>query len=411
MTDLGASIGGSLKASDMAAGIKGAAEGVQAKAKDIYQNGFNGKGGIGSTIDDSISKVDRTLFDSGKLADKDREKKEAQNKEDRTNRSSLNKAGDKAVDKFKNSSEGLVKLSEAKTTEEKNKILQGVRNDAMIKKGQSMGLSEGESKRLINQKRELQGDDLISLISNAWNDRDIKNQSLGQQENKTSVTGTQYTSALNKASDEEKSKLSESALKGDLRVTVNSSDKASQDLSESWENLKKGNFTKSASSFGRAIKNKAVSSIINPALKVIAAPFKLIAAPFKAIKKAVSGLKNDIKATDALAEEGAIRKMTLGTNWSRNEGEKNLIGEKVQETKNKNKDKEYQKIGVNKDAKAFIKKANMAASVPENRPEPIKDNQQGEVSGQEQKGVEGEGSQQIKIVSNENQSDINKENK
>ena len=97
MTNLGASIGGSLKASAMGAGVKAAANVLMKKADGFYQDN------IGKNIDGYADSADRYLFDSGKQADEDRKAKADQLKGDRTNRSTLKEAGDAAISEFKTS--------------------------------------------------------------------------------------------------------------------------------------------------------------------------------------------------------------------------------------------------------------------------------------------------------------------
>lgn len=239
MTNLGASIGGSLKASAMGDGIRTAANGAIKNANSIYQDG------IGKKLDGLGEKADRYLFDSGEEADKDRAAKASQLKTDRTNRSTLNKAGDAAISEFKKDPTNALRLANA-SPQEQNKMLQAHRNEAMQKKATAIGMSDGDFKRATETKSALNGETLLDAVENAWKDRGIRNKSLSEQKADTKLSGTEFRAAVKKAIPEDQKKLKDSAVDGKLKLRIDLKDQANKSFDQAGEELDKGNYKNAA---------------------------------------------------------------------------------------------------------------------------------------------------------------------
>ncbi len=342
MTNLGASIGGSLKATAMGAGIKAAGNAAMKNAKKIYQDGFDGKGGIGSKIDGATQSVDRALFDSGKKADKDRKDKKDQANKDRTNRSALSKAGDDAIKAFKDNPANALALKNA-SPEEQNKMLQAHRNQKMKEKGEELGLDGKTIKRLMEQKASFGGDDLLDAAKNAWKDRDIRNKNLAEKDANVKLSGSQLRNAMKAAKPEQKAELAKAANEGELQVKVGLKDKAKQ----SWDNQ----------SYGKAAVQglgAGVAAVASPVAKVAAAPFKAAKAAAKAgvqKMKEVAGKSSYDKARDDLVEKGEIGDSKYGTGWAASKEDKAKIRGRMKE---RSAEKSIQSTKVSKETANFV---------------------------------------------------------
>ena len=275
MTNLGASIGGSLKASAMGAGVKAAANVLMKKADGFYQDK------IGKHIDDYADSADRYLFDSGKQADEDRKAKDDQLKGDRTNRSTLKEAGDAAISEFKKDPANALRLANA-SPKEQNKMLQEHRNEAMKKKATAMDMSDGDFKRATEKKSEFSGDTLMDAVENAWKDRDIRDKSMSEEKADTKLSGTEFSAALKKANPEEKTKLEDSAVDGKLKLRIDLEDRKNKSFDQAGEELGKGNY-KNAAVFA----SKGVAQYLGAKAAAITKP---LVTPFKEMYKAGKNL-------------------------------------------------------------------------------------------------------------------------
>ena len=329
MTDLGASIGGSLKASQMGGGIQAAGNAAFKSAKGMYQER------IGSKIDAVGAKIDRFAFDSGKDADKARADKASQVVTDRKNRTTLKKAGDEAESKYKK--ENAAALA-GKSPAEQNKMIQEHRNAAMIKKGNELGLSEAKSKELVEQKTGMKGNTLAEIAKNAWLDKGASKKSLAQKDVKTTFSGKQFSAAMKSANEEDKKKLAQAVDRGDLNVKVSFKDQADQSFDKAGEKFKDGNIGGAIASSAKGVAQSVASvgkNVGKVAGVVAATPFVAaaspVAAPVIAVKKAASYVVRRHNAIKDLEAKGEIPKRAFGTRWSGSAEEKSKIADRMQE--------------------------------------------------------------------------------
>jgi type IV secretory pathway VirB6-like protein len=139
MTNLASSISGGLSASSLGKGVADFAAAAQKGAgqwagKLADTAGFN-----------PVRSLDKALFDSGKLAEEARAKQKKQNSMDLNNKSSMAKAGDKAVSQYKiDNAKELMTMSQA----EQKKRLNEVSDKAMTSKGKALGLNDDQIKSL-----------------------------------------------------------------------------------------------------------------------------------------------------------------------------------------------------------------------------------------------------------------------
>ncbi len=145
MTDLAASISGGLSASKLGAGVSGFATTIKNAASEKMGQLWDKTGG------QAVKRLDQTLFDSGELADKARELKKQQNAKDAANRKSLSEAGSKAVSDYKSSAKGAAELA-GMSSEEQRAKLKSLRDEAMDKRGEELGLNKKQIQELRSQK-------------------------------------------------------------------------------------------------------------------------------------------------------------------------------------------------------------------------------------------------------------------
>jgi type IV secretory pathway VirB6-like protein len=220
ITDLAAAIGGSIRASQLSGGIKSAAEGTLK----------NAKGAIGGKLSGVTQSVDRALFNSGKKAEKSKKEAKEQYAKEDSQRKEMNKAGDKAVDKFKNSTAGIKQLSGAKTGADQKKILQGVKDNAKLGKGLSLGLSADGAKQIMTERSRLASATLSELGSNKIKSKYDSYMSPDKANSK--ITGSQLKESMKGASNEDRSNIGSAIKNKDLNVSVGLKDRMAHSLSK-----------------------------------------------------------------------------------------------------------------------------------------------------------------------------------
>ena len=144
MTDVAASISDGISASSLSDGIKGMGAKMSQMGGKAMSGAWKKLGG-----EAMVQRLDKNLFDSGKEADEERAKKEAENKKNSGIKSSMTKSGDKAVKDFKEKNlDKLAKMS----SEDQKKELKAVYDKASIAAGVKSGLTEDQAKALASDK-------------------------------------------------------------------------------------------------------------------------------------------------------------------------------------------------------------------------------------------------------------------
>ncbi len=148
MADSAASIAGGIKASDLAKDISESAQSMIKQAKGVA-NHYAEKTPLPRMYRSAINYGDKKLFNSGALADKERDQKEKQNSINEKYRNEMAKAGDEAVENHKiDNANSLTN----KSPEERKEELKKVRDDAMNKKAKEFGLNDKQIKELKESK-------------------------------------------------------------------------------------------------------------------------------------------------------------------------------------------------------------------------------------------------------------------
>jgi type IV secretory pathway VirB6-like protein len=322
MADLGASIGGSVKASDIAAGVKDAGNAMNKMAHKQFKNK------VGKQIDSTTQSVDRALFDSGKKVDDARKKTADQDKTDSKNRSTLSKAGDAGVFEYKRKNAAAYgKLDE----NEKKEALAGARKTAMQTKGEEMGLNPAETQKLIEKKSGITNARTIGgLAQEAWQKRGTLNSSLVDKDVKTSFSGSEMADAMERTDDEGKVAIQQQVVDGELKVKVTSGDRAAFSLKKA----------KSADTVGGAVVNLVrsagqglKSATIDKAGNKILSVKSTVSDAAKATKGFFKESAEYKKAKSTLVDAGKISRQAPGTNWARSDADKGVIKEQMAKDK------------------------------------------------------------------------------
>jgi len=148
MADSAASIAGGIKASDLAKDISGSVQSMIKQAKGIA-NHYAEKTPLPRMYRSAIAYGDKKLFNSGALADKERDQAKKQNSINQKYKEEMAKAGDEAVEKYKiDNASSLMN----KSSKERKEELKKVRDDAMNKKAKEFGLNDKQIKELKESK-------------------------------------------------------------------------------------------------------------------------------------------------------------------------------------------------------------------------------------------------------------------
>ncbi len=311
MTDLAATIGGGIKASSLGSGVASAAGKLGQGVK-----GLAGKAWKESGMAERVQRMDQSLFDSGKLADAARDKRKAQNKKDRTNKNAMGKSAKKAVSEYKrNNMEKLAAMSKA----EQKRTLDKVAQDAGVRKGKALGLSEEESKRVMDDKSFKTESD--SLTGAAFDFAKHKYRGGGKSVKdgvKSKVTRKDIKKAMQNTDAKGRNKILSGVKKGNIDVQAKKTTRLKNNI---------GRITAAALTGG--LSEVGVRS-------------------FKAGKAANENRKAWNKAEAQLVKSGAINKMRKGFGAFRSKGDNDQI--KAQMAKNK----EESSVGVSANRNAEI---------------------------------------------------------
>jgi type IV secretory pathway VirB6-like protein len=325
MTDLGASIGGSVQASSMASGARSAGESMLKTGKGQFYNK------IGKHAEGVAQSADKYMFNSGQKADEARKESKNLLIKDQKNRTELTKSGQDAVSKYKK--DNALSLS-GKSQEDQNKELKGVRNDAMLEKGEKMGLDKKGTEDLMNKKSSLQGDTLYGAAYSAWKERDIRKSSMDDKKVSTTFSGSEIRGAMKDASDTDKQSLAQAVNQNKLKVKVTSGDEAGRNIDKAGDALFKGHLATAVRNLGSAAKFGAKSATYDQASKAGSAALSGAGAIGDAAR-AARGKSDYAEARKQLQKSGAISDRTGGSEWSRDDGEKSMIREQAAANKDR----------------------------------------------------------------------------
>lgn len=326
MTDLGASIGGSLQASAMGAGIKAAGQAMHKQATAQY------KQRVGKHLDSAAQSIDRAVFDSGKKADGDRDKKAAQDKADSKNRNTLAKAGADGVSKFRR--ENALKYAEA-SPEKRTEMLTAAKTAAMETKRKEMGLSPEDAKKLIEGKSKItNARDLGGLAKEAWQKRASLGTGIANKDIDSAMTGSEMKAAMKNASNEDKLKLQDKVKSGDLKLKSTSKERASQNLSEAGSELMKGNVGGAITSLGKAATQRTLGVAGDKVSGALSSAASTAKSGGKGVANFVSDRESSGKiAREQLEAEGKIKPMAKGTQWAASAADKKQIQDRADQNK------------------------------------------------------------------------------
>ena len=289
MTGVAADIGGGLSVAELGGGIRGAVNGLMKTASDGVGEAWKNSGGK------AVARLDKGLFDSGALAKEDRKIKKQQAATDSNNKAAMSKAGRAAINDFKSKNGAeLAGLSK----EDQERMLRKVKDDAMNKTGEKLGLNPKEIERLKNQKGlQYSGDNLIvgglSAMRQSARGGNAIFSTIKDQSVSADLTKKQAKEALKNTDEEGAKKFMDSVNKGEIFVES-----------------------------GRISRMKA--------------------APGNAIKAAKEGLSNvgkkfhdpeEDKAIKTLVAAGQIDKVGAGGNWTRSDADKKRIRDEVKKNR------------------------------------------------------------------------------
>ena len=234
MTDLASSIGGGIRASSLAKGVKEAA----AKVKNVAMNSNYSplkhiNAAVRETVGNQIAKIDDKLFNSGKIADDRRKDQAAKDKADNSNKSELRKAAKQSESEYR--AQNAVSLSKL-SKEDQEKKLSGVRNNAMEKRAAELGIKDLE--RLKNdtgfkyQGTNVFGAGLAAAKHVAAGEKvgfslskGITTSAMKDDKINTEFSRSEINSAMKNTDKDGRKTLVEAAKKGDIKVAKSKAEK------------------------------------------------------------------------------------------------------------------------------------------------------------------------------------------
>jgi len=304
MTDLAASIGGGLSASSLGSGVSAMASSLGKYASSI-------KGQISkATIGAVAQRLDKSLFDSGALADKARADKKAEHAKDSVNIGQLSKAADAAEDKLKSSSA----YNSLKTEGEKKAALKGARDSAMAAKAKDLGISDKKLDELKNKKGSTyEGNNLAGLAAHTMGQKmkgDKLMSSLNDRGSNTSITKDQAKAAQKNMTKDQRAEFKKGMQTGQVKLQRGAL----------------GTMKGGLGALGRAAMDPKKSA--SDALSAMKnAPGNALGAA----KNAVMGDDASSQARQELIDQGAISELIPGTEFSRSDEEKQMIQERAEQ--------------------------------------------------------------------------------
>jgi type IV secretory pathway VirB6-like protein len=335
MTDVAATIGGGLKASEMGAGLKAAAVGKLGEVAGSIYKRSGLKDAVGA-VAERMDKLDDQLFDHGKAADKRR----ADAKKTRADKNSVEKAGNDAVSDYKKSDKGAALASMSK--EDQEKTLKGVRDSAMDEKAEDLGYKGKAKEKLLSDKNINTGggNDIAGVASYAARAaarrmNGTSGQSISDKKVDTSFSAKEKDEALKNTDAAGRAQFLENYKKGNVEVSRSTTGKmlgaggdARRGMVSKAKSLASG--AKSlATKEGREASKKSMSESLGKASSALSS-LKTKEGREALKNSAKESMKSDYsKAEEQLVAEGEIDDMAAGTSWARTDEEKAKINERA----------------------------------------------------------------------------------
>ena len=222
MTDLGASIGGSVKASAMASGALKAINDAKAYSTEKFNDIKK------ATIGEPMKRLDAALFDSGEHADKARKERQDKNRQDQGKKDSLAKAGDAAMSKYKR--ENAAEFAGLDEGKKREKLLEA-KEAGMKAEAKKLGISDKELDSLKKDKGlKYEGSNLLVAAAQAARQKagfggGTLDKSLSEGKINTAMKFSEAKEGMSKMSKDERKTFIDQAKKGDVKVDKSMSQK------------------------------------------------------------------------------------------------------------------------------------------------------------------------------------------
>ncbi len=318
MTDMAASISGGLKASSLASGIP---KQMAAIAKTIKESKYSPVKAISDKLSNTASRIDQKLFDSGKLADQDREKRRQENSANTAHKKAFDTAGKAAVSNFKKTNAADLL---GKSKDEQQKILTKTRNEAIAKAGEARHLTKEQTDKILKDKgfkNESRNAFVAaaSFVKQATTRGGTILDSMDDRKVSASFSGKEAKTALKNTDTEGREKIVAAVTRGDIHVKKSGAEATKSAL---------GGDSYGADATGKL---KGVVHTVANIATLGAKP--AIVAGVRAIKAWQTREGEYDRAREQLVASNDIAKMDFGSNFVRSEVEKAKI--RVQAAKNK----------------------------------------------------------------------------
>lgn len=232
MSELAQQISGGISAATLSSGVRQLGNQLKGLAKQAGSKAMDFEVPYLGSVNSNVQRLDKYLFDSGKLAKAERNEKRKQDKVKTSQVNQLKKAANKAEDDYKrNNAHQLSTLSKTDQLHE----IQRVRNDAINQEGEKMNLNTDQIDELKRFKGpSYQGDHLMGFVANkAIHSAAGSTTSLNRLDRnaKISLNKSQISEALANEKDEKKRNEIRSAIAGsDLIVEKTALESAKKDL-------------------------------------------------------------------------------------------------------------------------------------------------------------------------------------
>lgn len=309
MTDLASGMAGGLSATKLGDGVSALAKQLKGAASKQMGELWKKTGG------QAVQRLDKALFDSGALADKEREIRKKQNAQNAKLKSALSDAGKKGMSDYKkkNASE-LAGMSKEKQVE----ALTKAKNDAMMAEGKKRGLSEDEVKKLQQDKGfKYEGSNVFGAAAQALKQSATSGgtlrKSLDDQKVSSKFSNSEAKAALKGMNQQQRKEFIDAAKKGAVEIG------------------------KSKYAAVKSAPKDAAQAISGGAKAAAAGVKKAILHPMRSAKDAAGYTKDYAAARSQLEAEGKITRMKDGTGWSRSDAEKKAIRDRMKKNADEKK--------------------------------------------------------------------------
>lgn len=351
MTNLGASIAGGLKASEMAKGISGAMEAAYKTSSKQFEDITKGM------VGEPMKRLDAALFDSGEHAERDRKQRQDKNRQDQGKKDSLSKAGNEAMSQYKrDNAEAYSKMDE---TDKKAALLKA-KDDGMKNEAKKLGIDDKELARLKSDKGfKYEGSNLLVAAAQAARQKagyggGTLNKSLNESNVDTKMSFNEAAAGMKKMNQGQRDDFEKRAAEGQVKVGRSTSQKiigaAQSAVSPATGTLQaSGGLAKDVFSASRA----GLSAVTGRDFGGNA-DFKSTTKNLNAAKQSAGSVKDALKsnaskvmgkaknavgagdydeARKQLEQSGEIKRMSPLTNWARSDDEKQKIQQRMRQNR------------------------------------------------------------------------------